>query len=187
MRRSTAGRLVVLVLALSLTGACGGDDDTATPAAQPTSAAPTASPDGDQKIGKECAPAVANEDDLKSKPEVTVPAGGAAPSGLVTTDLVEGKGAEAKAGAQISVQYVGVGCTSGEEFDASWNRGEPFSFSLGQGQVISGWDQGFEGMKVGGRRLLVIPPDLGYGPAGSPPVIGPDEPLVFVVDLVDVG
>jgi peptidylprolyl isomerase len=87
----------------------------------------------------------------------------------------------------VTVSYVGVAHSTGEEFDASWNRGEPFRFRLGSGQVIPGWDQGVAGMKVGGRRMLVIPPDLAYGEQGSPPVIAPGETLVFVVDLEKIG
>ena len=101
-------------------------------------------------------------------------------------DIKEGDGAEAKAGSTVSVNYVGALFKDGTVFDNSWDRGEPISFPLGAGQVIPGWDQGFEGMKVGGRRVLTIPPDLAYGPNGSPPVIGPDETLVFVVDLEEV-
>ena len=123
--------------------------------------------------------------DTGKKPEVTVP-GGSPPKQLQKRDLVMGSGAEAKAGDEVTVQYVGVGYDSGEEFDASWDRGEPFTFPLGAGAVIKGWDQGVAGMKVGGRRELTIPPNLAYGPAGSPPAIGPNETLIFVVDLVAV-
>ena len=84
------------------------------------------------------------------------------------------------------MQYVGVGYSNGKEFDSSWSAGQPFTFQLGSGWVIPGWDQGIEGMKVGGRRELIIPPDLGYGEQGQPPAIKPDETLVFVVDLLDV-
>ena len=108
------------------------------------------------------------------------------PFDLVTEDVVVGDGDEAVAGKRVSVHYVGVAFRSGEEFDASWNRGQPFSFTLGRGQVIRGWDQGVAGMKVGGRRLLVIPPALGYGASGQPPSIKPNETLVFVVDLLGV-
>lgn len=121
----------------------------------------------------------------RKKPKVTVPSG-SAPKQLVTDDLTEGSGAAAKAGDQVTVHYVGVGFDSGEQFDASWDRGEPFSFTLGGGEVITGWDQGVAGMKVGGRRELVIPPGQAYGPRGAPPAIGPNETLVFVVDLLDV-
>jgi len=127
----------------------------------------------------------AEKPQLGTKPEVTVPEG-PAPKQLVEKDLVVGDGAAAKAGDEVTVQYVGVGYESGEEFDASWDRGEPFTFPLGAGEVIKGWDQGVVGMKEGGRRELIIPPSLAYGPAGSPPVIGPNETLVFVVDLVSV-
>lgn len=118
----------------------------------------------------------------KTKPKVNVPKG-APPKKLEVKDLEEGSGATAKAGDYVTVNYVGVNYKTGKEFDASWDRGEPFSFSLGAGEVIPGWDQGVEGMKVGGRRELIIPPSLGYGSAGAPPAIPPNETLVFVVDL----
>ena len=105
---------------------------------------------------------------------------------LEIKDLEEGTGAEAKAGDEVTVQYVGVNYKNGKEFDASWDRGEPFAFQLGAGMVIPGWDQGVEGMKVGGRRELIIPPELAYGPEGSPPAIGPNETLIFVIDLLEV-
>src|SRR3712207_4004811 len=108
------------------------------------------------------------------------------PTELVVTDLVEGDGAEAAAGKNVEVHYVGVAHSTGEEFDASYNRGEPLKFRLGVGQVIQGWDTGVQGMKVGGRRRLVIPPDQAYGDRGAGGVIGPGETLIFVVDLVDV-
>jgi peptidylprolyl isomerase len=108
------------------------------------------------------------------------------PSDLVATDITEGDGAEAKPGDTVSVHYVGVAHSTGEEFDASYNRGTPLQFRLGTGQVISGWDQGVQGMKVGGRRQLVIPPHLGYGDRGAGGVIKPGETLVFVVDLIGV-
>jgi peptidylprolyl isomerase len=118
----------------------------------------------------------------KTKPKVEVPQG-APPKELVTEDIEEGSGPAAKAGDEVSVNYVGVNYKSGKEFDASWSRGEPFTFALGSGMVIPGWEEGVVGMKVGGRRQLVIPPELGYGAAGSPPAIPPNETLVFVVDL----
>jgi len=122
----------------------------------------------------------------KTKPDVEVP-DCAPPETLVINELEKGTGAEAKSGDKVSVQYVGVNFGDGEEFDSSWSRGEPFSFTLGGSEVIQGWDQGVEGMKVGGRRELIIPPDLAYGEAGSPPSIGPNETLVFVIDLIKVG
>jgi peptidylprolyl isomerase len=120
---------------------------------------------------------------LATEPKVTPPTG-AAPSKLVTKDLIAGTGAEAKSGDNVTVNYVGVLYKGGKEFDASWKRKEPFSFVLGQGKVIPGWDQGVAGMKVGGRRELIIPSALGYGANGSPPTIPPNAPLVFVVDLL---
>jgi peptidylprolyl isomerase len=108
------------------------------------------------------------------------------PTDLVVTDITEGDGAEATSGSTVEVHYVGVTHSTGEEFDASYNRGQPLSFRLGIGQVISGWDQGVTGMKVGGRRQLVIPPHLGYGDRGAGGVIGPGETLIFVVDLLGV-
>jgi peptidylprolyl isomerase len=108
------------------------------------------------------------------------------PSDLVATDITEGDGAEAKSGDTVSVHYVGVAHSTGEEFDASYNRGTPLQFRLGTGQVISGWDQGVQGMKVGGRRQLVIPPHLGYGDRCAGGGIKPGETLIFVVDLLGV-
>lgn len=108
------------------------------------------------------------------------------PSDLVITELTEGEGDEAKSGDTVSVHYVGVAHSSGEEFDASYNRGEPLQFRLGIGQVISGWDTGVQGMKVGGRRQLVIPPHLAYGDRGAGGAIKPGETLIFVVDLLKV-
>ncbi|MFE2044177.1 FKBP-type peptidyl-prolyl cis-trans isomerase [Streptomyces sp. NPDC059477] len=119
------------------------------------------------------------------KPEVDFP-GGEPPANLEIKDIWEGDGPEAKAGDTVSVHYVGVAFSSGEEFDASWNRGTPLSFQLGVGQVITGWDQGVQGMKVGGRRQLVIPPHLAYGDRGAGGRIKPGETLIFVCDLVKV-
>jgi peptidylprolyl isomerase len=122
---------------------------------------------------------------LSSQPKVTVPSG-AAPATLEAKEIIKGTGPEAKAGDSVTVNYVGVLYHGGKEFDASWKRNEPFTFTLGKGQVIKGWDQGVAGMKVGGRRELIIPAELAYGKTGSPPVIPPNAPLVFVVDLLGV-
>jgi peptidylprolyl isomerase len=122
---------------------------------------------------------------MTDKPEIDFP-DGPPPSDLEVTDLTEGAGDEATTGKTVSVHYVGVAHSTGEEFDASYNRGAPLDFRLGVGQVISGWDQGVEGMKVGGRRRLVIPPHLGYGDRGAGGVIKPGETLIFVVDLLAV-
>jgi peptidylprolyl isomerase len=120
---------------------------------------------------------------LGSKPRVVKPQG-AAPAKLETRDLIPGKGKAAAKGDALTVQYVGVRFRDGKQFDASWDRDEPFRFQLGAGMVIPGWDRGLEGMKAGGRRELVVPPDLAYGPQGAPPDIGPNETLVFVIDLL---
>lgn len=120
------------------------------------------------------------------KPIVTIP-DTEPPTDLVIEDLVEGDGTEAVAGAVVSVHYVGVAWSTGQQFDASWDRGDTFEFRLGAGMVISGWDQGVQGMKVGGRRRLTIPAHLGYGERGAGGVIRGGETLVFVVDLLNVG
>jgi peptidylprolyl isomerase len=162
-------RLILIlfaVLALALAG-CGSDDPST-----------TSSSAGEESTAAEQAEAPKQ----KTKPQVQTPEG-APPKQLVTNDLEEGSGPAAKTGDEVTVQYVGVNYKSGKEFDSSWSRSEPFPFTLGSGLVIQGWEEGIEGMKAGGRRELVIPPDLGYGPAGSPPAIPPNETLVFVVDL----
>ena len=176
-------RLPILLacLLLAVFAACGDDDEqeaAATPEA--TTAAPpepTAAPEG------EVDPASISEK-LSVKPAPEIPSDTTPPAEMVTEDIVKGKGKAAKPGDTVSMQYAGFNWSNGQPFDASWDRGkQPFEFGLGAGMVIPGWDEGIVGMKPGGRRLLVIPPDMGYGPAGSPPVIGPNETLVFVVDL----
>lgn len=162
--------IVALCLALGL-AACGGGSDSTSSSTE----AATTEASGSAEAGTE-----------KTKPKVTVPKG-APPKKLVIKEIEEGTGPEAKAGDEVTVQYVGVNYKTGKEFDASWDRGEPFSFKLGAGMVIPGWDKGVEGMKVGGRRELIIPPNLAYGPEGSPPAIGPNETLIFVIDLLEVG
>jgi peptidylprolyl isomerase len=129
----------------------------------------------------------AGEADLNKKP--TVPKGsGAAPTTLKAQTLIPGSGAAIKNGQQATVQYVGVLFKNGKEFDTSWGKGkQPFTFTIGSGQVISGWDQGVLGMKVGERRRLTVPADLAYGAQGSPPKIGPNEPLIFDIDLKKIG
>lgn len=117
------------------------------------------------------------------KPEIDFP-GGEPPTELQVTDIWPGDGPVANAGDTVSVHYVGVAFSTGEEFDSSWNRDDPLQFRLGVGQVIAGWDQGVEGMRVGGRRQLVIPPDLAYGDRGAGRSIAPGETLIFVCDLV---
>ena len=158
--------LVFAVVALAL-GGCGSDNSSTTSSAA-----------GQENTAAE----QAETPKKKTKPQAKA-RNGAPPKQLVTKDLEEGSGRAAKAGDEVTVQYVGVNYKSGKEFDASWDRGEPFPFVLGSGTVIQGWEQGVEGMKVGGRRELIIPPELGYGSAGSPPAIPPNETLIFVVDL----
>lgn len=174
-------RLLALgaLIALALTpAACGDDEEQAAeepgPSAAATELAETPAPEPTPDLK-----------DTKTKPVIDQPSGDP-PIKLVKKDIVKGKGKRAKKGDTVSVQYVGVSFSTGEEFDASWDRGEPFSFALGQGQVIPGWDAGVAGMKVGGRRQLTIPPDQAYGASGSPPAIGPNETLVFVIDLLEI-
>jgi peptidylprolyl isomerase len=173
-------RLPILLACLLLTllaVACGDDSEEEAAAPQPTA---TAAPEGSID-------AASISKDLSAKPQVTKPEG-TPPAELQKTDIVEGKGKAAKPGDTVSVQYVGNSWSTGAQFDASWDRGgEPFEFPLGAGQVIPGWDEGVAGMKPGGRRLLVIPPDLAYGAQSPSPDIAPNETLIFVVDLKKVG
>ena len=174
--------LPMFAIAVALAGAGCGDDDkeqeaSATPTATQTAAEPAA-------LTADTLPEIS--DDLTSEPEVPQ-IDAEPPTELVVKDIVKGKGKKAKPGDLLSVQYTGYALSNGQKFDASWDRGEPLKFPVGAGQVIPGWDQGIPGMRVGGRRVLAIPGDLAYGPNGSPPVIGPDETLIFVVDLKKVG
>ena len=172
--------LPTLAAAALLLSACGGSDaetfDTAADNQPETSC-----PDAPTPVEP---PAGATED-LDTKPVITVPKT-PPPTSLQVSDIVVGDGELACSGENVTMQYVGVTYADGKQFDASWDRGEPFPFQLGGGQVIGGWDQGIVGMREGGRRQLVIPPDLGYGAQGSPPDIPPAATLVFVVDLVSV-
>ena len=168
-----ARRLIAALAAAALLGfaGCGDDDDDGADSGSTTAETETT---------------VSEDVDTSERPDVTVPEG-EAPAGLEIRDIVEGDGATAKVGDSVTVDYVGVAYSTGKEFDASWNSGQPFTFTVGQGAVIPGWDQGIPGMKIGGRRELVIPPDLAYGEQGAPPDIGPNETLIFVVDLRGVG
>jgi peptidylprolyl isomerase len=123
---------------------------------------------------------------MTSERPIIEPPEGNPPTDLEITEIMVGEGPEAAAGHDVTVHYVGVSWSTGEEFDASWNRGDTFKFGLGAGQVIGGWDQGVQGMKVGGRRQLTIPPHLGYGAQGAGGVIKPNETLIFVVDLIEI-
>ena len=179
------------------TAACGNDDESASTAPQPaatTAAAPP--PTATAPATTVAAPAVTTtapakaptrsvSKEINTKPAIPKPTG-TPPTKLVVDDIVKGKGKTAKAGDDVTVQYVGVSYSTGEQFDASWDNGQPFQFQLGAQKVIPGWDRGVAGMKKGGRRQLVIPPDLAYGAQGQPPVIAPNETLVFVIDLLSV-
>jgi peptidylprolyl isomerase len=177
-------KLLSLTLALLLgagVAACGSGDssDSETAATSTPTETPTAAPANVDEIvagvGK----------NTKQKPKIVKPQGDP-PTQLVIKDIVKGTGPKAKPGDTLTMQYVGNSWSTGEQFDASWDRGQAFPFQLGAGMVIPGWDQGMVGMRKGGRRLLIIPPDMGYGPQGSGP-IGPNETLVFAVDLEKIG
>jgi peptidylprolyl isomerase len=174
--------LLLLVPAFAL-AACGDDEAKTDPStAAPTGGAQTTPAPAETEAAE---PEGGDPKDLDKKPRVDIPEG-APPAKLVKEDIVKGKGTAAKKGDAVDMQYVGVLYDGGTEFDASWNSGKPFPFRLGAGDVIKGWDQGIVGMKEGGRRKLIIPPALAYGPQGQPPTIPPDATLVFVVDLVKI-
>ena len=180
MRPSHLISALALVLALVVAG-CGteykDERDSASgnaSAADTTETTTEAKDDGPKEVSK----------DLKTKPEIPTPKGDP-PAELEKKDIVVGKGKAAKKGDDVTVEYVGVTFSTGTEFDTSWGK-QPFPFKIGEGAVIDGWDEGIPGMKVGGRRQLTIPPDKAYGEAGSPPNIGPNETLVFVVDLKSI-
>ncbi len=170
--------LAALIVAVLLAG-CGGSSSSSTIGVGDENKADEAlAKSGETPVAK-----TPTSGPLATEPKVTPPTG-PAPTKLEKKDLIVGTGAEAKAGDTVTVNYVGVLYKGGKEFDASWKRKEPFQFKLGQGQVIKGWDEGVAGMKVGGRRELVIPSELAYGKTGSPPTIPANAPLVFVVDLL---
>jgi len=184
MNRRTAPRLLaVLALSLSLT-ACGGDEETASSAGQTTAAQPTAQA-CESRPGTASAPAEVSTD-LTVAPEVPG-SDEAPPCDLVISDVVVGTGPEAVDGSIVALKYVGAFYETGEEFDSSWSRGteETLPVTVGQGRVIAGFEEAIRGMQVGGRRMVTIPSDLGYGPVGQGPIPG-DATLVFVLDLVSV-
>src|SRR5690242_11183143 len=168
MSRRPLALTLTAVLALAAAG-CGSSKDKTTSTSSSSSTAAT--------TDTAAAPATAKP---RPKPKVKVPAG-KPPKKLVIKDLIPGTGQAAKAGDPITVNYIGVNFADGKPFDNSYDRGQPFPFQLGGGQVIPGWDQGLVGMKVGGRRMLIIPPSQGYGPQGQPPVIKPNETPLFAV------
>lgn len=193
MTLRTPALLGSLVLAVGLT-ACGsssgGTGDLASQPSTAASAAPAPSTGG--AAGASCAPApagptkVTGTTDLSKEPEIKLP-DGPPPCNLVIGDIVEGTGAAAKTGDRLTMKYVGVLYATGKQFDASWDRGQDFPFTLGAGEVIPGWDKGMVGMKVGGRRELILPPDMAYGNQGAGADIPPGATLIFVVDLVKIG
>jgi peptidylprolyl isomerase len=177
--------IIAACVALAFVAGCGDDSSSSTGSSGAETTAEAESPQSEETTGEGEAGEEAGEAASGKKPKVTVPSG-PPPKKLETNDLREGSGPAAKAGDEVTVQYVGVGYDTKKQFDASWDRGEPFPFTLGAGLVIPGWEQGIEGMKAGGRRELILPPELAYGAAGSPPAIGPNETLIFVVDLLDL-
>jgi peptidylprolyl isomerase len=170
-----ARALIGVACAALLAGCGGGGKDKSSASTETAPAAASTAP----------APGAGGAQQLATKPKVTVPSG-KPPSKLVIKDIVTGTGATAQPGDTVSVHYVGVSYANGKQFDSSWDRHEPFTFPLGGGQVIPGWDQGVVGMKVNGRRELIVPPDLAYGQQGQPPAIAPNATLVFVIDLLRV-
>jgi peptidylprolyl isomerase len=177
--------LIILALCVALAIAvagCGGNSDSSSSSSDSTESSASTEAGGSTE---ESSGSTKSNGGEKTKPTVTVPKG--VPSNhFGFKELEEGTGATAKSGDEVTVQYVGVGYDSEEEFDSSWSRNEPFTFPLGAGEVIKGWDKGVAGMKVGGRRELLIPGNLAYGPEGRPPSIGPNETLIFVIDLLAV-
>ena len=177
--------LLILVLALGA-AACGDDDDDsggADGAATATAQQDTATEQGQD--GPASAEEIAAEIDKDAeRPQIPAPAGDP-PTEPQTATVIEGDGERTRSGDTVRMQYAGVSWSTGQEFDASYERGQPFVFGLGAGEVIPGWDEGIEGMRVGERRVLVIPPDMAYGETGSPPNIPPNATLVFVVDLLE--
>jgi peptidylprolyl isomerase len=180
MRRPRPRLLALLaLLAATALAACGGDGGDK-PSAQTT--------ERKSATTEEPSPAAQREalKETSTKPVIPKPSG-SPPRKLVKEDLVKGKGPAAKKGDTVTVNYVGVAFSTGEEFDASWDRGQPFDVALGgRPRVIEGWEKGLVGMRRGGRRMLTVPPELAYGTEGYPPAIGPNETLIFVVDAVAI-
>jgi peptidylprolyl isomerase len=182
----TAALLALVVAGVAACGSKSGEPDVAfTVPAKPGATLPGVSTSVTlaSAAGKPCV-AATDVPKAEGKPEVKVPEG-PPPTTLVKTDLKEGTGKVVQLGDNIKVHYVGIACSTGKQFDSSWDKGQPVDFPLTEGGLIKGWTDGIPGMKVGGQRLLVIPADLAYGAQGRSPQIAPDEALVFVVDIVD--
>jgi peptidylprolyl isomerase len=181
--------IIFTSLALLIAG-CGGDSSSTSSSSAESSAMQngeeTSAVAREESSAESKAAAKKGEEaaEKKTKPKVSVP-NGPPPDELVIKDLEEGSGPEAKPGDEVTVQYVGVDYKTGEQFDASWDRGEPFTFKLGEGLVVEGWEKGIPGMKPGGRRELIIPPELGYGYRRTEG-IPPGSTLIFVIDLISV-
>jgi peptidylprolyl isomerase len=178
--------ILIACLALVAVG-CGGNGDDSSTAASESSAATEGTTTESSPAPKESKSGTEKESKSateKTEPKVTVPKG-VSPNKFAIKEIEEGTGAAAKAGDRLTVQYVGAGYDSEAEFESTWDS-KPYSFTLGAGAVIPGWEKGIEGMKVGGRRELIIPSKLAYGAEGRPPVIGPNETLIFVIDLLAV-
>jgi peptidylprolyl isomerase len=176
MKLSRLLTLSLLAIALFAAG-CGGGKTAAIPGGGDSASTPPAT-----------APSTASTPAAPASPKPTIAKPkGPAPKTLKVIDLKQGTGPAAKSGDQLTVNYVGVVYKTGKQFDASYDSGQPFPFQLGGGQVIPGWDKGVAGMKVGGRRQLIIPPALAYGPQGSPPKIPPNAALIFDIDLLKIG
>ena len=186
MRGRVIALLAAAAIGISACGDDGGGDAALEPAIPANAPTQTAASPSTETTGKPFRLAsIKVSKDTSKKPTIPKPSGDP-PEELVTKDIVTGKGAAAKSGDQLSMHYLGALFEDGEQFEASWDADQPFDFELGAGNVISGWDQGIEGMKAGGRRLLVIPAELAYGEAGQGD-IPPNAPLIFVVDLLKVG
>jgi peptidylprolyl isomerase len=179
--RPRPSRLLVLLAAVAALAlaACGDDDDSGDSGSADTSRQESGSSSGSET---ETAPDLT---DTRVKPVIDKPSG-VPPRRLAKEDIVKGRGPGAKPGDTVLVHYVGVSFSTGEEFDASWDAGQPFPVQLGAGQVIEGWEKGLVGLKKGGRRKLTIPPEQAYGSEGAPPSIGPNETLVFVIDALEI-
>jgi|Tabmets5t2r1_1033131.scaffolds.fasta_scaffold06982_2 peptidylprolyl isomerase len=173
-------RLLVLLAAVAALGlaACGDDDDDSGDSGSADASQQESSTDTETETAPDLT-------DTSVKPVIEKPSG-APPRKLVKEDIVKGKGPGARPGDTVLVHYVGVSFSTGEEFDASWDAGQPFPVQLGAGQVIEGWEKGLVGLKKGGRRKLTIPPEQAYGAEGAPPSIGPNETLVFMIDALEI-